>query len=52
MMRDEEPAIPLGFNSETMQLRTGSNTGFVDTAKLPIAGTFFFIYLRQMLSEK
>lgn len=46
-----EPEIP-DFNGQTLHLRTSAHTGFVDTAKLPIARTFFFIYLKQMLSEK
>lgn len=53
IMSDGEPKIPLGLNRETTQYRTSSNTGFVDTAKFPITGMhFFFIYLKQMLSEK
>lgn len=53
MMRDGESEIALGLNRETIQLRTTSNTGLVNTAKRPIARTyFFFIYLKQMLSEK
>lgn len=36
-----EPEIP-DFNRQTLHLRTSSHTGFVDTAKLPIARTFFF----------
>lgn len=51
-MREGKPKIPLSLHRENTQLRTSLNTGFVDTAKLPIARTFFFIYLKQMLSEK
>lgn len=48
-----ESEIPLGLNRETIHWRTPAHTAFVDTAKRPIARTiFFFIYLKQMLSEK
>lgn len=53
MIKGGEPKIPLGLNRETIPLRTSSNTGFVDAAKLPTARMVFFpIYLKQMLSEK
>lgn len=43
-MKDEGPAIPQGLHRETRELSTSSNTGFVDTAKLPIARKFFFFF--------
>lgn len=44
MMREGKPKIPLSLNRENTQLRTSSNTCFVDTATLPIARTFFHLF--------
>lgn len=36
--------LGLGFDRTTTQLGASSKTGFVDTAKCPIAATFFFFF--------